>query len=134
MVVFSNLDLSDFPKVAHFFPLNIGSPFTLPTKELIDALSTVGDFSGEIIDQAECTLILGDTIQIDYKSTVAKLTEYIDFGNKLPKGKYKINPFYFTIMLKNCDKFKFIKEPISLLLGQTQDRSFKCILAIDEVE
>ncbi len=132
-VAFSNLIMEKFPPVSQFFP-TVKKFIILPCEELAKGLGKVGDFSGDVFDKAKCILDLNEVITIKYENSVAKISEFIDLGGKIPKGKYSLNPFHFSIMLKNCTMFKFLDKPQSMLFGVSEDHKFRCIMTIDEVE
>jgi len=130
--VFGNIiDGSTFPNVGKFMP-KVTNFIELPREELKSALVTVGNFTGDVIEDAECVLNITDKeINVSYEGESANIYEVFDFGNKLPKGKYSLNPFHFSVLLDNCKKFSFEKS-LNIIYGESEDSNFSCVLALHQ--
>jgi hypothetical protein len=99
------------------------------------ALKKVGDFSEEVENISECEVSFGDTIHIKYEGKVAEIEEFFDFGSKLPKVTYMINPFIFSKVLDCCDKFALdSKGERDILMGVSSDNKFHAMIALSQKE
>jgi len=124
--VFGGVIEGDYPSVDKYFP-KVTKFIGLPKEELKKGLMTVGDFTGEVIDQSRCEVDFGDVITIKFEDSIAKITEVFNFGQSYPERKVKLNPYHFNLMLDSCDLFSFQEDT---LYGESKDGGFRCILAL----
>lgn len=125
-IAFGGIIEGKYPSIDKYFP-KVTKFIDLPKDELKKGLTTVGDFTGEILDQSRCEVDFGDTITIKYENSVAEITEVFNFGQSYPEKKMKLNPYHFNLILDNCDLFSFQKDA---LYGESKDGRFRCILAL----
>jgi len=80
-----------------------------------------------------CQLSFDDGIEIKYEGKISQIQEFLNFGNKIPKASYILNPYLFERMLDYCEKFAFVSGDNDLLLGISKDSSFKALLSLEKV-
>jgi DNA polymerase III sliding clamp (beta) subunit (PCNA family) len=131
--LFGNIiDGGSFPPVDKFIP-EVSNFVELPKEDLKKALLTVGNFSGEVLEEAECKLNITDKeINISYEGESANISEFFNFGQKLPKGSYVLNPFHFSALLEYCDKFSFYSNKMNIIYGESETSDFVCVLALHQ--
>jgi len=134
-ILFGNLmDGTGYPSTDKFFPeFKKDELIALPKQELMKALKTVGDFTGEVIEYAECLLSFGENISISYAGETASIQQILDFGKRLPKGGYNLNPYHLSVMLSNCDKF-LLNDSMGVFYGESEDGRFKSVVAVKKKE
>lgn len=127
-LLFGATFFDNYPSVESYFKID-GEFFSLPVKELSEALQRVGDFSGESQEIAICTVEISDIIRVFYEGSSSKIVEYFKFGESF-KYIFSINPYNFKSMLDNCEKF-FIGD--ASIHGQSEDGKFKSVCVIKPV-
>ena len=133
-LIFGNLMEGEFPNISKYFE-NIPTDFIeLPNSDLKKSLITIGDFTGEVLDEAICSIKFGKGIEVKYEGKVSNINEIFSLGKKsknYPVGEYKVNPYHFSIMLNFCDKFVFIKDAErNIIYAESTDGVFKAVLAL----
>ena len=133
ITIFGNvIDASEYPKLHEYIP-KIKTFINFPKDELKKGLITVGDFSGDIVEEAECILNLGETVSIAFAGSTAQIKEVFNFGQEYPEGSWILNPYHFSVMLDKCDEFAFhSKGKMNILYGQSENKKFKCVLALQQ--
>ncbi len=133
-IYFTNLITGDFPDLSKYI-FETKKYLKLPKEELKLALKKVGDFSEEVETISECEVSFGETIHIKYEGKTAEIEEFFDFGSKLPKVTYSINPFIFSKLLDCCDKFAFDRKgDRNILMGVSTDNKFHAMISLSEKE
>ena len=124
----SNAIDADYPDVLKFFPENI-EMLDLPKKEMLSIVKGVYEFSEEDREVAKCTVSIDKEIEVKFAGKTAHISEFLDFGGKVGKKKFTVNPYLFSELLKYCDEFAITD---TVLYGNSKDGLFEAMISVRE--